>query len=333
MIIVVTLLLVIMPFFLGCLVRKILDFQRANAVENYLCGCLASIAVSGGIQLLLIITKRPFSNFMILYPAILGILFIVGIVIFVIDAKQSAWSLKRPGNAIQSWFRTKKSQIFTCLMIATFFIGIAQILLGTPILKGDFTLETIKTTLETDSIYQYHSLTGRLIEAGMPIRKEILTLPIFYSFLVKSMGVSPELLIYKLVPCFLLILTYLGYGLWAGVLFPSQRETQSSFLFLIGVLLNFGGYSELAPANLLIHQGFTGEAWVACLILPLTICFAMKNQWILALLCVVSEAFLIWTTYGFGFSALVIMGFALLHLGMYIFHKKKKITGNSKRKA
>jgi len=90
----------------------------------------------------------------------------------------------------------------------------------------------------------------------------------------------------------------------------NRRDMQSGFLFLISFMIFVGDYAGAAPAALLLHQGFTGNAMCAAVVIPFAIYLCMKGKWLAAFLCVVAELFLIWTTYGLGYCVLVIVLFA-----------------------
>ena len=97
-------------------------------------------------------------------------------------------------------------------------------------------------------------------------------------------------------------------------MFWKKRERQAGFLFLIGLLVFVGDYAYAAPAALLLHQGFTGNAICAGVIIPFAIYSCMSKKWLLACLCVASELFLIWTTYGLGYCVWVIALFLVIEL-------------------
>ena len=51
----------------------------------------------------------------------------------------------------------------------------------------------------------------------------------------------------------------------------------------------------------------------------------VNRKWLMACVCVAAEMFLIWTTYGLGYSVLVIILFALIEIVGMVIGKKKKV--------
>ena len=177
--------LIFAPFFIGQPVRKILDFGGKGVADTHICGVMTMLAISGTLHFFVMFTNRTFADYLKFYPVILTVLVVGGIVITVFDVRKNnaEFSVKARLIAfLKSWFKNKELQVFTIFTLVTLVLCVFKIVAGTPDASGDFTLETIRTTLHTDSIYQYSSLTGKLLEEGMPIRQQILTMPFFIAF-------------------------------------------------------------------------------------------------------------------------------------------------------
>lgn len=309
--------LTIVPFLLGQPVRKILDRDGRGVVDTYICGVMTMFAISGVLHFFVMFTNRPFSDYFKFYPIIVIIPAIIGIVLTVMDIKRNNAEFSVKARIIaffRSWFKSKELQIFGALTLIAVLLCVVRIISCVPDVKGDFTLETIRTTLQTNSIYQYNSLTGQILEEGMPIRQQILTLPFFQAFLSEFFNVEVTLLLYKIFPCYALFLTILAYSRFAGTLFVKQKEHQMFFLFIISFMLLVGDYAHAAPAALMLHQGFTGKAMCVGVIIPFAVYACMNRKWLLACMCVVAELFLIWTTYGLGFCVLVLFLFTMIEI-------------------
>ena len=309
--------ILILPLLVGYPVRKILDYTGKGIADTYVSGVLMLFIISGALQLPLLKLSRPFSDYEMVYPLLILFLSLIGLVMLVIDLQRKLRERERGlyehiRGLVRSFLQDRESLLFCILTLAVILLCCVRIWMEPADTAGDFTLETIRTTLETDSIYQYNSLTGQRIEEGMPIRQQLLTLPFFLAFLSKWLSMDATLLVYRFFPCFVLLLSLLVYGRWGAFLFPRQRQKQSGFLFVISFMILAGDYARLAPAAILLHQGFTGNAVCVGVILPFTIYLCMKKKFFPACLCVASELFLIWTTYGFGYSMLVLVLFLLL---------------------
>lgn len=322
--------LVFAPLLVGRPVRKIMDYTGQGVIDTYLSGVLTLFIISGALQLLLLKLRRPFSDYEKIYPLLLILISVIGCVLFFFDLRGEKQGQSRRERFIgfcRTWFQSRESQIFSLLTLAAVLLCCLRIIAETPDIRGDFTLETVRTTLTTNTIYQYNSLTGIAIEEGMPIRQQILTMPFFIAFLSHVFRVEETLLLYRIFPCFVLILSFLVYGRWGGILFPSQRQKQIGFLLVISVMILVGDYAGLAPGTLLLHQGFTGNAVCAGIIIPYAMYWCMRKKWFMACLCAGAELFLVWTTYGLGYSVLVLILFALPQ-----FWSKGKEFLNNKRK-
>lgn len=331
MLVLLILFLMFVPLLVGRPVRKVLDYAGQGIIDTYLSGILTLFVISGALQALLLKLKRPFSDYEKIYPLLLLLISVIGLVMFVFDlrgGKQEQSRKERFMGFCRTLFQSRESQIFGLLTLAAMLLCVMRIITETPDIQGDFTLETMRTTLTTNTIYQYNSLTGMVVEEGMPIRQQILTMPFFLAFLSHVFRVGETLLAYRIFPCFVLVLSFLVYGRWGGSLFPSQREKQSGFLLVISVMILAGDYVGLAPGTLLLHQGFTGYGVCAGVIIPYAICLCMRKKWFLACLCAGAELFLIWTTYGLGYSVLIIILFALPEFwnkGKELIDRKKKV--------
>ena len=305
---------VFVPLLAGRPVRKILDYTGQGILDTYLSGVLTLFIISGALQVLLLKLKRPFSDYEKIYPLLLALLCAIGLALFVIDVrgeKKEQSRKERFMGVCRTLFQSRESQIFGFLTFAVVLLCILRIFTETPDIRGDFTLETMRTTLSTNTIYQYDSFTGMVIEEGMPIRQQVLTLPFFLAFLSHVFRVEETLLLYRIFPCFVLVLALLVYGRWGGILFPSQRQKQIGFLLVVSVMLLAGDYTDMAPGTLLLHQGFTGNGVCAGFVIPYAIYLCMRKKWLLACICAGAELFLIWTTYGLGYSVLVLVLSAL----------------------
>ena len=320
--------LLFVPFLMGKPICKLLSRDVKGVADAYICGLMTMFAVSGVLHLFVMFTNKSFSYYLKIYPVIVLAMATVGVVLTVIDVKKNNAEFSGKARIVSfcsEWLKNRELLIFSVLNLGVMLLCVTRIVTGQPDVTGDFTLETIKTTLQTDSIYQFNSFTGNLIEEGMPIRQQILTLPFFQLFLSDFFAVEISTFLYKIFPCFVFLWGVLVYSRLAGTLFAKQKERQILFLFIVNFMLLVGDYARMTPAWLVLHQGFTGYAICAHVIIPFAIYLCMKRKWLMAFLCVAAEMFLIWTTYGLGYSVLVIIIFALVEIIGMVTGKKKKV--------
>lgn len=318
--------LILVPHLSGCTVRKLLDRSGRGVADTYICGVMTMLIISGLLHFFVMYTNRPFTVYLKLYLIMTAVLTIIGVLITLQDIRKNNIGLnirECMAGFINSWSQSREMRIFGALTLIAILLCMVRIITNEPDVTGDFTLETIRTTLQTDSIYQYNSFTGQVLEEGMPIRQQILTMPFFQTFLSRLSGIDISLLLYKIFPCYVLLLTILTYSRFAGALFPGQNKHQMIFMFIISFMLLVGDYARMAPAALILHQGFTGNAMCASVIIPFAVYSCMNKKWLLALLCAATEMFLIWTTYGLGFSMLVIIFFAIIEIAGKIIGRQR----------
>ena len=141
---------------------------------------------------------------------------------------------------------------------------------------------------------------------------KILCLPTFYSVLCRWTGVAPELLIWHVIPCAVLLLHYLVYLLLGKVLFPRQSFHRTLFLIFVALLV----WVEDAMYGLegfgLLHGGYQGVTIRSAVLLPWLFSLCLRRKWKLACGALLAEACLVWTLYGLGMGAVMLAAFSIL---------------------
>lgn len=201
-------------------------------------------------------------------------------------------------------------------------------------MQRDMTVETVNSFLSTNTVYQVNPLTGQPYEAGMPLRLRILCLPTLYGILCKLFGLSAIQVVWTGIPFITLILCYLAYSLLARLLFADSRLKRGCFLALAALLFMAGDYAYGMDGFGLLHGGFWGVTIRGAVLLPYVISLVLRKKHKLAALCVVAEACIVWTLYGFGACIFVAAGlFVTERLIRYIKRrrngKEEPVCGNS----
>ena len=103
------------------------------------------------------------------------------------------------------------------LLILFVFLVLSQIffmLAGKNVyIRGDMTVETVSSFLQTDGVYQVNPLTGRPYAEGLPSRIQILCLPMLYAALSSIFHISPNVLVLYVIPAVILLCCYGAYSL------------------------------------------------------------------------------------------------------------------------
>lgn len=196
-----------------------------------------------------------------------------------------------------------------------------------PYTAGDITVETVQTMLAADGVYTVNPLTGQAFTAGMPLRMQILVLPTLYAVLCRFTGISAPIMCYGIIPCIVLLLSYLVYGRWAAYLFPKEGKKQALFLLFVALVYQFGCYNEAMDGFHLFFGGYRGAAIRAGIILPYVLLCALQKKWRGVILCLFAEICVVWTFYGAGYAAFtvgIVFGIRLVRQVRRRLHQKKK---------
>lgn len=298
--------IVFVPIFMGMFVRKLLEYKGQNLADDYLCGILILIVVSGIVQFVTVTFNYSFTWYCrtlllaSIFMAVIGLVLSIALQTYTLQTlKQSVKDKVKNIN--------RSNNVWGLVVIGLVFLGVlARILFSSPVLEGDFTLETINTTLSTNTIYKYNSLTGQEILNGMPIRQQILTLPMLLAFFIDTFGMDTSVFVFRIFPCAVALMCFLAYYRMGQNFFPDNFEKRSHFLHILSLMILVGDCGIKSPTFLLVFQGFSGYCFLACVLLPYLFTACLRRKWGIAALCVSAEIFLVWTTYGIGFSVIMI---------------------------
>lgn len=140
-----------------------------------------------------------------------------------------------------------------------------------PDLTSDYTLETINTTIESNLIYENHPGMGETFQYGITFRGKLVSLPIFYAYLSTLFTGEKASFLYRAIPIWTLLISYIVYGLWANILFKKEnRKKVMIAMFLVGVgIINLSGmFSKNCIFYNQMFRGFRGETIIFTTILP-----------------------------------------------------------------
>lgn len=196
-----------------------------------------------------------------------------------------------------------------------------------PYTAGDITVETVQTMLASDGIYTVNPMTGQAFTAGMPLRLQILVLPTLYAVLCRFTGIPAPLMCYGIIPCIVLLLSYLVYGRWAAYLFPKEGKKQALFLLFVALVYQLGCYNGAMDGFHLFFGGYRGTAVRAGIILPYALLCTLQKKWKGVILCLLAEICVVWTFYGAGYTAAIVgivLGIRLVRQVSRLLRQKKK---------
>lgn len=181
---------------------------------------------------------------------------------------------------------------------------------NTTYLERDMTVETVGSFLEEDGIYLVNPMTGFPYQGGIPLRLKILCLPTLYAAISKVTGMETVTVVRLVVPVITLISSYGAFHLLGGCLFPESGRKRACFLAMVSLLLWAGAYGYGMDGFGLLCCGWRGESIRGGILLPWLLSLCLRKKWLWAVLCVLAEACVVWTLYGLGACAAVLLGMA-----------------------
>lgn len=142
--------------------------------------------------------------------------------------------------------------------------------------RKDAVLETVQTTLMTDTMNQYHPFTREPLQLGVILSRKVITLPFWYALVSLWTGLKPLVVVRVLGTLLTISCSLLAFGELARLLFFKNFRKTWLLLVLMELLLLSGDYSEMASGYGLLFYGYTGEGIVAAVILPSMICMLYR---------------------------------------------------------
>lgn len=274
--------------------------MKKNCLGDYLItGEIIIIGLAEAIHLIGMLLHWPF----IRCAALLGILtgaVVLGGGIF------AFFSLKRGKDSERSSHRERGSEkiwygIFAVLIV----LQLIFIYGGNTIYRqGDMTVETVRSFLASDSIYQVNPMTGGPYTQGIPMRLKILCLPTLYASICSITGLKPDFVVQSLIPMLTCVSCYMAFGMLANALFPKEvdqaHRKRACFLTMVALILWVGTYRYGMDGFNLLHSGWRGVTIRNCVLMPWLISLCIRRKWLWAILCVLAEACIVWTLYGCG---------------------------------
>lgn len=162
-------------------------------------------------------------------------------------------------------------------------IQVLVICLMMPDTTRDFTVEMVNTTLVSDLVYEHHPEMGSVFQYGITFRGKLVTLPLFYAYLLQLFGGATTTLVYRCIPVWGLVLNGAVYWLLGYCLFGETKKVgyrPMVFVMGVGILNLFGSFAKNCAFYYLIYCGFRGEAFIYGVFLPysLWICYQIFVQ-------------------------------------------------------
>lgn len=259
----------LLPYMAGYSCKNILRWKETNQIETYLIGFFLLFFLQAVIFIPFVWMGKSLTDAVFCFYAlllVLAVLFAVCVFITIRKKKNEEGAVKTPWK--------KADQFYFLLMIIIFLLILVRMAMGMNILRNDIMLETVLTTIQTDTLFVMHPLTGRVMEAGMITSKKLITLPLFYAAVIRMTGLEAEVFLYFVMGVVTLVSAYYANELLFSQIVQPGRFQRYLFRIILGVLILSGDYHEGVISYQLLYRGYEGS----------TICFAVILPYLLYLI-------------------------------------------------
>lgn len=279
-----------------------------------------------------LLAKIPISCISRIYAGLLLVAGLVSSVYLLVQRRKE----KKQLVSFAIWKRN--SLILPVAFLAVFLLQIVLIFtMDNMIVPGDITLETVQSFLAQDGIYRVMPLTGMPNEQGIPLRYEILCLPTLYTVLCSLFQTDPELLVTRLIPVLVLGASYFAYDCLGETLFGKENpKKRIAFLLIVAGIFLVTDSAVCLDGYGALHGGSLGTSIRNLVLVPYVLCAALEKRWWKTGLCILAEACIVWTFWGFGVCLILTAGIAILAAlekkcprlcrAMQFFHKQEEMS-------
>ena len=255
----------VLPYLAGYSCKSILRWKETNQIETYLIGFFLLFFLQAVIFIPFVWLGKSLTDAVsVLYltALVLVVLFALFLLAGLISRrkKDAETTVKVP------WRKTDRAYLL--LMVLVFLLVLLRMALGMDLLRDDIVLETVLSTIQSDTLFETHPLTGRIMEAGMISSKKIITYPLFYAGIVQMTGMEAGIFLYFVMGVMTMICSYYAYALlFSQVTYPA-RSKMYIFWIVFGLLVLAGDYHTGVISYKLLYQGYEGNTICFGVILP-----------------------------------------------------------------
>ena len=259
-------LFMVLPYAAGYGCKRILRWRETNQIETYLIGFFFLFFLQGVILVPCVWLEKSLTTAGSILLTVIGLLILVAGVFAGFPFISTKREEVKEKDRRLPWKKIEKKLFF--VVLALFFVLLLRLVLSMGILREDSVLETVLTTIQTDSLFKYHPLTGGIMEAGMISSKKIVTLPLFYACITWATGMDEAVFLYLVMGVMVLLCSYFATTLlFAKVSMPTKGKL--FFYWLIYTLLLLSGdYHTDTLAYRLLYRGYEGTTICFGVILP-----------------------------------------------------------------
>ncbi len=350
--------LLLVPLILGrgaLTISDLITKDRSSFSESFALGYLLNLCIAGAAHILTVFRGKPLADAVRIYAILLIVFASIGYfsVLFVRlrrglksvpekpaqknpSKNTAAESVSGKGGAASA----KGGPASRLFLPAAFCVGILiclhLILLflpGTLSVFSDPTAEMTASLLGDQAPFSRSFLTGLPYQNGLPSRIRLLSLPTYYAILCRVFDVSPDLLLFRILPFFHYAVALAALHAPARALFPEKEKRPERLIFFTAalLLLTGTGFSASPEAFGSLRCAWSASFLLCMVLIPFLVSALSRKNFLTALVPVAAEAVLLWTWFGAGSCALIYGGYVLLILASRLLNRRGAAKAPSRK--
>ena len=259
-------LFMLLPYLAGYSCKRILRWRETNQIETYLIGFFFLFFLQGVILIPCVWLEKSLAAAGNMFLVAALVITLAAAVLFACQFFADRKKEPQETKIKAVWKKTERTMLF--IMILVFLVILIRMVLGMGILREDIALETVLASLQSDSLFKTHPLTGRTMEAGMIASKKIVTLPLFYACVVQLTGMEADIFLYLVTGVLVLLCSYYAVALLFSKVTMPTRGKLYVFWIVYGLMLLAGDYHTDTLAYRMLYRGYDGTTICFGVILP-----------------------------------------------------------------
>ncbi len=308
MIILLLLVVLVAPILTGSLVSAVFREKNSTYTFKFGTGFISLLGVLFAVQLISLKFDKGFEWLLTAFWVLCGLLSLAGIPFIKKPCKLSVRKDMLP------------------VLVLTVITALYAFVYLAPSFANDDSFEIVANSIATKTIYEYSSMTGQKMIAGLPIFNKIQVMPILLAVLCSGFGVSMWT-----VGAFLIPVTVFVTGVLLVNDIADELNIQRRPFFLISYLLILftGTYLPkngipVTTGYAVLREGYSGYAVAYGILLPLIVLLLLKKNYLYALVmsapvvCLVRIDRIFYAIMGLG-ENYASMNRSGKHLGLYLF--------------
>ena len=275
------LLLVAAPFIFGVGISCGYRERNVGYLKGYLVGFLSLFAMLFIEILAMLKLDLSLKTFEWIVAGTLAAMCVIGAVLM---------AVKRPGFA-----RPEFEKRMLWFIVPAVLLFVHSYCYMSPSFANDDTWEFVATSVAKGSVYEYSSMTGRLMKAGLPIFNKILATPLLYVVLADFFGISVNVSAGLIVPAIVFVLNL-------AIIYAIGKELEVSnlpyYMILYMLILMAGTYLPdfgvpVTVGYPVLREGYNGYAVAYGVVIPTALLLALKKKYLWAVVSIATLASLL----------------------------------------